>query len=40
MFHGDAEKKSIYGTATTEERSELDDADVPYAILPKPELDS
>ncbi len=40
MFQGDVEKKSIYGTATTEERGELDADDVPYAILPKPELDS
>ncbi len=40
MFHGDVEKKSIYGTATAEERGELDADGVPYAILPKPELDS
>ncbi len=40
MFSGEVEKKSIYGTATAEERGELDDDDVPYAILPKPELDS
>jgi len=40
MFSGEAEKKSIYGTATTEERGELDADGVPYAILPKPELDS
>jgi len=40
MSHGDVEKKSIYGTATTEERGELDNDGVPYAILPKPELDS
>ncbi|MCH6546399.1 MAG: DUF1178 family protein [Deltaproteobacteria bacterium] len=40
MFHGDVEKKSIYGTATVEERDELDSNGVPYAILPKPELDS
>ena len=40
MFSGEVEKKSIYGTATTEERGELDADGVPYAILPKPELDS
>jgi len=40
MLHGDVEKKSIYGTATAEERGELDADDIPYAILPKPELDS
>lgn len=40
QFHGEAEKKAIYGTATSEERGELDADGVPYAILPKPELDS
>ncbi len=40
MFHGEVERKSIYGSATAEERDDLDGNGVPYAILPKPELDS
>ncbi len=40
QFHGEVEKKAIYGTATSEERGELDSDGVPYATLPKPELDS
>ena len=40
MFKGEVEKKSIYGTATSGERDELDTEGVPYVVLPKPELDS
>lgn len=40
QFQGEADKKGIYGTATSDERGELDSEGVPYAILPKPELDS
>ncbi len=40
IFHGEREKKSIHGTSTPQEREELDEEGVPYAILPKPELDS
>ena len=40
IYQGEVEKKSIYGTATSEERGGLDADGVPYAILPKPELDS
>ena len=40
IFHGKAEKRPIHGTSTPEEREELDEEGVPYAILPKPHLDS
>lgn len=40
IFHGEVEPRAIHGTSTVEERSALDDDGVPYAILPKPELDS
>jgi hypothetical protein len=40
IFHGDKEQKPIHGTATPEERHDLDDEGVPYGILPKPKLDS
>lgn len=40
IFHGESEKKSIHGTSTPQEREELDEEGIPYAILPKPELDS
>ncbi|NIO06653.1 MAG: DUF1178 family protein [Deltaproteobacteria bacterium] len=40
QFTGETEKKGIYGTASSEERGELDSEGVPYAILPKAELDS
>jgi hypothetical protein len=40
IFHGKAEKRAIHGTSTPEEREELDEEGVPYAILPKPHLDS
>src|SRR5215470_7613886 len=39
IFHGEKEEKPIYGSATSEERRELDDEGVPYGILPKPKLD-
>ena len=37
---GKVEKKRIHGTATSEERELLDEDDIPYFLLPKPELDS
>ena len=37
---GKTEERSIHGTATPEERAELTEEGIPYAILPKPELDS
>ena len=40
MVSGQEDKKSIYGTVTPEERKGLDEDEVPYAVLPKPELDS
>jgi hypothetical protein len=40
IFHGEKEEKPIYGSATDNERRELDEDGVPYGILPKPKLDS
>ena len=40
VFNGESEKRSIYGTANSSEREELDSEGVPYVTLPKPELDS
>jgi hypothetical protein len=40
IFHGEKEEKPIYGSATSEERHDLDEEGVPYGILPKPKLDS
>ena len=40
IFDGRSDKRPIHGTATPEEREELDEDGIPYAILPKPELDS
>lgn len=37
---GEADGRPIHGTATAVEKESLDDAQVPYMILPKPELDS
>jgi hypothetical protein len=37
---GKAEERPIQGTATAEEREALTEDGIPYAILPKPELDS
>lgn len=37
---GEADGRPIHGTATSVEKEALDDAQVPYVILPKPELDS
>lgn len=39
IHDGEARQRPIYGTATAEEREALDDDDVPYMMLPKPELD-
>ena len=36
---GEAHQRPIHGTATAEEREALDDDDIPYMMLPKPELD-
>jgi hypothetical protein len=40
IFHGESEKRSIHGSATHEDRQGLDEEGIPYAILPKPKLDS
>jgi hypothetical protein len=40
IYHGEKEEKPIYGSATQDERRELDGEGVPYGILPKPKLDS
>jgi hypothetical protein len=40
IFHGEREQKPIHGTATPEEREDLDDDGIPYGVLPKPKLDS
>lgn len=40
IFNGESEKRSVYGTANSSEREELDAEGVPYMSLPKPELDS
>ncbi len=40
IYHGEKEPKPIYGSATSDERRELDEEGVPYGILPKPKLDS
>ena len=40
IFHGQSEKRPVHGTATQEDREELDEEGIPYSILPKPELDS
>jgi hypothetical protein len=40
IFDGRSEQRPIHGSATTEEREELDEEGVPYGILPKPKLDS
>jgi hypothetical protein len=40
IHHGEREEKPIYGSATPDERRELDEEGVPYGILPKPKLDS
>ena len=40
IHKGDAEERPIHGTATAEETKELTEEGVPFAALPKPELDS
>jgi hypothetical protein len=40
IFRGKVESRPIHGTSTSEERQELDEEDIPYAIIPKPDLDS
>ena len=37
---GEGEERPIHGTATSVEKEELDEANVPYIMLHKPELDS
>ena len=40
IHDGEVEERPIHGTATPEEQEALDDDQVPYMTLPKPELDS
>ena len=40
IHEGEGEERPIHGTATSEERESLDDDQIPYMTLPKPELDS
>jgi hypothetical protein len=40
IHDGEVEERSIHGTATPEEQEALDDDQIPYMTLPKPELDS
>ena len=40
IHDGEVEGRPIHGTATPEERESLDDDNIPYMMLPKPELDS
>jgi len=40
IHQGKAEERPIHGTATPEERNDLTDEGIPFATLPKPELDS
>ncbi|HXG53225.1 MAG TPA: DUF1178 family protein [candidate division Zixibacteria bacterium] len=40
IYYGKAEERPIHGTATPEERSELEEEGVPFVTLPKPVLDS
>ncbi len=40
IFSGKVKARPIHGTSTAEERAALDEDGIPYAILPKPELDS
>jgi hypothetical protein len=37
---GEADDRPIHGTANVQEREELDEANIPYMILPKLGLDS
>jgi hypothetical protein len=40
IFDGRSDQRPIHGSATSEEREELDEDGVPYGVLPKPKLDS
>lgn len=40
IFYGKAEERPIHGTSTSEERQGLDEEEIPYLTIPKPELDS
>ena len=40
IHKGEAEERPIHGTATPQEREELQEEGVPHVILPKPDLDS
>ncbi|HWP59028.1 MAG TPA: DUF1178 family protein [Candidatus Acidoferrales bacterium] len=40
IFYGRVEPRPIHGTATAEEREDLDEEGIPYLLLPKPKLDS
>ena len=39
IHDGEVHERPIHGTATSEEREALDDDDIPYLMVPKPELD-
>jgi hypothetical protein len=40
IHRGKAEERPIHGTATGDERAELEEEGIPHAVLPKPDLDS
>ena len=40
IHRGKAEERPIHGTATADERAELEEEGIPHAVLPKPDLDS
>lgn len=39
IFHGKVKQRPIHGTSTQEEREQLDEEGIPYAVLPRPKLD-
>lgn len=40
IHDGEVQERPIHGTATPDEQESLDDDQIPYMTLPKPELDS
>jgi hypothetical protein len=40
IFYGKAKERPIHGSATPQERENLDEEGVPFLTIPKPELDS
>ncbi len=40
IHFGKTEERPIHGTMTAEEKSDLTEEGIPFAVLPKPELDS